>query len=148
MRMHRVRQAVSVSVRKKENRSKPVITAPKMLVAANSTASKITASSIVAIIAPRSTDIVVLKQQSILPAQHLKDVAARSITSRYTTAIPKTVHRNAGVTVIAAVILRKAVMIPITILIISAADVQVFLHEQSDVDILFTSVFIICILSR
>lgn len=146
--MHLVRQAVSVSVRKNANRSRPVKTAPKMLVAGNSTASNKTASSTVAIIAARRTAIIVLMQQGALPPQHLNDVAVRRIVLRYTTAIPKTVHKNAGVTVIAAVILRKAVMMPTTRLIISATVVQEFLHEQSDVDIVFTSVFIIWIFSR
>jgi hypothetical protein len=49
--------------------------------------------------------------------------------------MPKTVHKNAGVRVIAAVILRKAAMIPTAMLIMRAAVVQVLLHEQSDVDI-------------
>jgi hypothetical protein len=119
-----------------------------MLVAGNSTASNKTASSTVAIIAARRTAIIVLMQQGALPPQHLNDVAVRRTVPRYTTAIPKTVHKNAGVTVIAAVILRKAVMMPTTRLIISATVVQEFLHEQSDVDIVFTSVFIIWIFSR
>lgn len=134
-------------VRKNENRSNPVITAPGILVAANSTAKSTTESSTVPIIALRSTDRIVLIQQGAFPLQHLSDVDVRSTTARYTTAMPKTTHKKAGVTVIAAVILRNAVMIPTAMLIMSAAVVQVFLHEQSDIDILFTSAFIICVFS-
>jgi hypothetical protein len=134
--MHLARQAVSVSVRKNENKSNPVTIAPTMLVATNSTARRSTARNTVAIIAPRSTKIVVFRQQGLASLQQPTDADITSTTARYTTAIPKTVHKNAGVTVIAAVILRKAVTIPITILIISAMVVHVlFLHEQSLFDI-------------
>lgn len=147
--MHLVRQATSVSIRKNENRRSPVRTAPRILVAANSIAKSTTDSNIVAIIAPNRTVRIVLMQQGVIVPQHFRDTENRSRIPRYTTAIPKTVHKNAGVTVIAAVILRKAVIIPTTILIIRAAVVQVlFLHGQSDVDILFTSVFIIWTFSR
>jgi hypothetical protein len=86
-------------------------------------------------IAPSCIAIAVLMQQGVFAQQHLNVVEAKSITPRYTTAMPKTVHKNAGVRVIAAVILRKAAMIPTAMLIIRAAVVQVLLHEQSDVDI-------------
>ena len=86
-------------------------------------------------IAPSCIARAVFIQQGVFAQQHLNVVEAKSITLRYTTAMPKTVHKNAGVTVIAAVILRKAAMIPTAMLIMRAAVVQVLLHEQSDVDI-------------
>ena len=79
--MHLVRQAVSVRVRKKANRRSPVRTAPRRLVAANSTASSTTARSIVAMIAPSCIAIVVLMQQGVFE-QHFNVVEAKSITPR------------------------------------------------------------------
>ena len=133
--MHLARQAVSVSVRKNDSKRSPVITAPIMLVAANSIASNTTAKRIVASTALSRTESVVLTQQGKQLLQQLIDTVVSSIIARYTTAMPKTTHKNAGVTVIAAVILRKAVIMPIAMLTIRATVVQVFLHEQSLVDI-------------
>jgi hypothetical protein len=137
--MHLARQAVSVRVRKNDRSRSPVITAPIMLVAANSIASSIIAKKIVAIMAPRSTESVVLIQQGRQLLQQLIDTVVSSIMARYTTAMPKTTHKNAGVTVMAAVILRNAAIIPTAMLIIRATVVQVFLHEQSLFDIYITS---------
>ena len=133
--MHLTRQAVSVSVRKKESRRRPVIIAPRTLVAGNSTARRTIAKNIVAIIAPRSTVRIVFIQQVDLFSQQLTEAMVIRRTPRYTTAMPNTTHKNAGVTVMAAVILRKAAMIPTTMLIISATVVQVPLQVQSFVDI-------------
>ena len=133
--MHLARQAVSVRVRKNDSKRRPVITAPTTLVAANSTASSTTAKRIVARMAPKSTERVVFIQQGAQLSQQFMDTVARSTTPRYTTAMPNTVHKNAGVTVIAAVILRNAAIIPTAMLMIRATVVQVFLHEQSLFDI-------------
>lgn len=128
--------------RKNDSSNKPVSTAPRILVATNSIARRTTAKSTVAIIAPKITVIALLRQQGLCTSQHFVKDAVRSNTARYTTAMPKRVHKNAGVTVIAAVILRKAAMIPTAILTITAIVVHELLQEQSDVDIKFTSFFI------
>ena len=133
--MHLARQAVSVSVRKNDSRRSPVITAPIMLVATNSIARSIIAKNIVARIAPRSTESMVRIQQGRQLLQQLIDTVASSTMARYTTAMPKTTHKNAGVTVIAAVILRNAAIIPTAMLTIRATVVHVLLHEQSLLDI-------------
>ena len=133
--IHLTRQAVSVSTRKNESRRSPAKTAPRTLVAGNSIARSTTAKSMVAIIAPRSTEIILLIQQGDLFSQQLTDATVTRRMARYTTAMPKTTHKNAGVIVIAAVILRKAVMIPTAMLTIRAIVVQLFLQVQSLVDI-------------
>jgi hypothetical protein len=110
-----------------------------MLVATNSIARNTTDRSTVARILPRRTGSVLLRQQGAFRSQHLtKDDVTRT-TARYTTATPKSVHEKAGVIVMVAVILRKAVIIPIIRLIITATVVHTFLQEQSEFDIYFTS---------
>ena len=143
--MHLTRQAVSVRVRKNESKRSPVITAPIMLVATNSMARSTIAKKIVAIIAPNNTVRMFLIQQGDLLSQQFTDAIVIRRMARYTVAIPKTTHKKAGVTVIAAVILRKAAIMPTTMLTITATVVQVFLQEQSQFDIYFTSRFIICL---
>ena len=133
--MHLTRQAVSVSAKKNDRRSRPVITAPRMLVATNSTARSTIANSTVAIIAPRSTVIIFFIQQGLF-SQQLIDAAVMRTMARYTTAMPKTVHKNAGVTVMVAVILRKAAMMPTTMLIMRATVVQLPLQVQLLSDII------------
>ena len=133
--IHLTRQAVSVSIRKNDRRSRPVITAPRMLVATNSTARSTIANSTVAIIAPRSTVIIFFIQQGLF-SQQLIDAAVMRTIARYTTAMPKTVHKNAGVTVMAAVILRKAAMMPTTMLTMRAIVVQLPLQVQLLSDII------------
>ena len=106
-----------------------------MLVAANSIPRNTTDSSAVASILPRRIGKVLLRQQGVLISQHLTKDDESNSTARYTTATPRRTHKNAGVTVIAAVILRKAVMIPTIRLITTEAVVHIFLQEQSQVDI-------------
>ena len=82
--------------------------APMILVAANSIAKRMTANKIVPKI-PINTAFRVEQRQEVVLCVKL---AAISVTARYTTAIPKTTHKKGVVTVIAAVICRKAEMIP------------------------------------
>lgn len=56
--------------------------------------------------------------------------SAKSDTARKPTAIPKVVHKNAGVTVITAVIVRTVATTPIIMLAIIARAPQLFLQEQ------------------
>lgn len=110
--MHFTRQAVDVRSNDKKPSNAPVIIAPIMLVATNSIARSITDNKIVPNIPVRS----IVRSGHIhgaLVSEHLiKDVETR-ITARYTTAIPNATHKNAGVTVITAVMRRKAVTTPI-----------------------------------
>ena len=57
--------------------------------------------------------------------------------------MPKTTHKNAGVTVITAVMRRNAVIIPIIILVTIAINGQLILQLQLYIE-LFTSCYSIC----
>ncbi len=141
MKKQRTRQAVDVIIRKKKNKSPPVRIAPITLVATNSTASKTIERSTVPRM-PASNAVTMLHK----PSQHLlrKEPPETRATARYTTAIPRVTHKNAGVRVIAAVILRNAVIIPIIRLATTAKPTQPKPQLLQDVDILFTSTIILC----
>lgn len=65
-------------------------------------------------------------------------------SARYTTAIPNTTHKNAGVTVITAEKVRNAVIIPMIMLATTAIPVQSILHPQFEFDIIFHLRYTIC----
>ena len=119
---------MSVSVNEKNRINAPVIIAPIMLVATNSIARSITDVRIVPSMLIRSPLSVAHLQllSKFLPVK----VDTKSVTARYTTAIPKTTHKNAGVTVIAAVIVRNAVIIPSMMLAAVDNNKQLFLQLQ------------------
>ena len=125
-RIHLIRQVVVTIIRVKKARRRPTITAPKMLVAANVIPRRITAVSIVPKI-PAKRKFNILHTQSLKPRPLAKE-DARRVTARYTTAIPKSTHKKAGVTVIAAVIFKRAATIPIITLTITAKRVQLNLQ--------------------
>ena len=134
LKRHLTRQAVDVTIRKKKNKRVPVRTAPSMLVATNSIA-RSTIERIIVPIIPERIVVIILQRFS----QHsLRERApATRITARYTTAVPRSTHKNAGVRVIAAVILKNAVMTPRTRLTAIAITVQSPLQGLHDVDIIF-----------
>lgn len=107
---HFTRQTVDVIRSEKKKRRTPTIIAPKTLVAGNVIANNIIERSIVPNIPARTND----KGVSIQPhnLRHLKLADTIRFTARYTTAIPKRTHKNAGVTVITAVIVSKVAIIP------------------------------------
>ena len=82
----------------KKNNNSPDIIAPAMLVAANVIPRRITAVKTV----PRipASRVYKPRQQTFLSGHAVIDV--KRTTPRYTTAIPKRTHKNAGVTVITA----------------------------------------------
>lgn len=131
--MHFVRQAVVVKVRVKNNKSIPDMIAPKILVAANSTPKSITEASAVPRI-PVSNVGRILHTQLRTPKRR-RSVEAISVTARYTTEIPSVTHKNAGVMVMVAVKVRKAVITPMIILAIIARPVHSVLQEQDKFDI-------------
>lgn len=130
-----------MTVRKKKNRSAPVRIAPIILVAANSMASRTMESNTVPRI-PASSALTILHKLSQHPRR--KRAAETRIMARYTTAIPRSTHKNAVVRVIAAVILRKAAIIPIIRLVTTAITVQPGLQLLHDVDKKITSHIILC----
>lgn len=141
--MHFTRQAVEVIVNEKKVKSAPVIIAPIMLVATNSIAKRITASKIVPSMPVRITDKIG-HMQLRLPL--FLTVTAIRITARYTTAIPKTTHKNGAVTVITALKRRNAVIIPIIILAIIANPAQFVLQSQLILNIFITPTNNICLI--
>ena len=96
-----------------------------MLVAAKVMPSKITDVKTV----PKIPVKKVLKT-SQQPGLELK-AEAKSVIPRYTTEIPSNTHKNAGVTVITAVYLKTAVMMPIIMLIKTEIPVQLIVQSQS-----------------
>ena len=135
--MHLTRQAVDVIISEKNNSSKPVIIAPAILVAANVIPRRITAVNIVPRI-PRSKRGSIMHTHPLTPVDLISG-AEISETRRYTTAIPNNTHRNAGVTVITAVIRSTVVITPMITLAITARAVQLFLQPQLQLVIKFTS---------
>ena len=105
-----------------------------MLVATNSIARRTTESNIVPRI-PASNAVTILHRFSQHPLR--KSADETRVTARYATATPKTTHKNAGVRVITAVILKNAVIIPIIRLATIAITVQLVLQLLHVVDINF-----------
>ena len=107
-------QAVAEMIRVKKRRSRPVIIAPIILVAAKVIASKITAVKIVPKIPVKK--IGRTEQIHSLVEEERESAAEIRATPKYKTAIPNSTHKNAGVTVMVAVIAKTVVTTPITTL--------------------------------
>ena len=120
----------------KKRRRSPVIVAPSMLVTGNVIARRITDVSTV----PRMPVSNAASEEHIHPSV-LRQLSAETISviERYTTAIPKSTHRKAGVTVMVPVIVSKAVVMPIMTLAITARRVQVHLQKHAELFIDITS---------
>ncbi len=103
-----------------------MIIVPIMLVAANSIPRRITDVRTVPNIPVIRTGRM-LHTQPRMPAPRIAG-AAKSVTARYTTATPSNAHKKVGVTVITAVKLSIAVIIPIIILAAIARPVQSLLQ--------------------
>ena len=134
LKKQRTRQAVDVTARKKKNKRAPARIAPITLVATNWIASKTMERSTVPKI-PVSSAVIMEHN----PSQHSfpKIAPAKRITARYTTAIPSNTHKKAGVRVMVAVILKNAVIMPMTRLANTAKTVRLVLQHPQDVDIKF-----------
>ena len=131
-----------MKMRDKKARSRPEIIAPVKLVAANVIPNRIIAIRMVPRMpASKTGSIEQVQLRAFLP------LVKRSI-ARYTTAIPKTTHKNAGVIVIAAVIVRNAVIIPIIRLDTIAIPVQLLLQLQPKFDILSPPTVSICLKNK
>ena len=130
---HFIRQAVEVTVNEKNRRSAPVMIAPITLVAANSIPKRTVENRTVPRI-PLKRDVNTCPEHPLI--LWVSDAEIR-IVARYATAMPKTTHKNAGVTVMTAVILRKAVIMPIIMLETIAVAIQLYLFSQPNNDIHF-----------
>ena len=116
---HFVMQAVDVTMSVKKPNKAPVIKAPKKLVAANVIPKSITDVKIV----PKSPVKRAGTDERAQPRTfELRTSTGESI--RYTTAMPKSTHKNAGVTAIVAINAKAVVMTPITILATIATNGQ------------------------
>jgi hypothetical protein len=122
--LHFIRQVAVVIIREKKNNKAPEIIAPIILVAAKVMPSKMMEVKTV----PRMPVKKVLRksQQCPLPITEVNNVIPRNPM-----AIPSNTHKNAGVTVITAVYLKTAVMMPIIMLIKTEIPVQLIVQSQS-----------------
>ena len=98
---HLIRQAVEVIISEKEKKRIPTIIAPITLVAANPTAKRITAETIVPRM-PRSRPDV--ETQALLQETPWDKAADINVTARYRTAMPKETIEKIAVRVITPVI--------------------------------------------
>ena len=122
---HFERQATEVNVSEKNVSNAPVIMAPITLVATNSIAKSTTEVKTVPRIPVSKTGKIEQIQPRVPPLRTTADMI--DVIARYTIAMPKTTHKNAGVTVITAVKRSTAAMIPIMILATTALNKQLFL---------------------
>ncbi len=97
---------------------------------------------------PRSTNakikVPTIPEVTNPSARHAQDAfvllpETRSNTARYTTLIPKATHKNAGVRVITALIVKIAAKTPQIMLIAMLRPIQVVLQPQFEPVIFFTS---------
>ena len=142
---HLIRHAVDIIKREKKKRRAPVINAPIILVAAKVIPKRIIAPRIVPKIPASNNERGVRRQRQVFLQPNL--LLAKSTTPRYTTAIPSSTHKNAGVTVIVAVIVSNVVIIPIITLAPMASNEQLIPQQLLQLhfvfDIFFTSRIII-----
>ena len=121
-------QAIVVIIREKKKISSPVMTAPTMLVAGNVTARRITDVSIVPSIPVRRNPL--FSQIHLLAVSQAARTVAKNVIARYTMAMPNTVQRNAGVTVIMPVMRSRAATMPRMMLAPRLRAVQEILQQQ------------------
>ena len=121
------RQAVAVMISEKKNKSTPVRIAPTILVATNGIANKTTENSTVPTI-PLSKEFTVFAVQDAAVASVSNAFTSR--IAKYATATPNVTHKNAGVTVMTAMMRKKAATTPIIRLTTTAMLVHVFLQPQ------------------
>jgi len=139
--LHFIKQAVVVSVRDRKNSNTPAMMAPKILVAAKPTPSRMTAESAVPKM-PVRTAVAVLQMQALLDS--VPDEA--NSTARYTTAMPRATHKNAGVIVMVAVKVRAAAIMPIMKLAMAASVTQLHVQLQEFLPIISppASIYEVC----
>lgn len=114
-------------ISEKKNKSVPVKIAPTILVATNGIANSTIENSAVPTM-PLSSAFIVLAVQDAVLAPANKAFASK--IAKYTTATPKVTHKNAGVTVITAMMRKKAATTPIIRLATTAMLVHAFLQPQ------------------
>jgi len=126
--MHLTMQVTEVMSKVKNPSNAPAKIAPITLVAANSIAKRINDRRMVPQI-PIISVVNAVHTHLLVPLL-LNSVPAIAVIPRYTTAMPKTTHKNAGVSVIIVLKLRNAVIMPMIILATTANTVQLGLQLQ------------------
>ena len=134
LKKHFTRQPVDVTARKKKNKSAPVRIAPITLAIANSRFRKTIDNKIVPT-TPESSAVIIPHKPSQHPSR--KRVPEIRVTASNATEIARSAHKNIGAKVMVPVILRNAVIIPMTRLTITATNVHPGLKHLHDVDIEF-----------
>ncbi len=119
--MHLIKQAEAVNINANEPTSTPIIMALRTLVAANVIAKSITAVRMVSSM-PASISGIESQEQPFLKERIPTEVTSN--IARYTTAIPNATHKNAVETVIIAVKLKIAAVMPTITLAAIANKVQ------------------------
>lgn len=128
---HLIRHTVSANIKEKNPINAPEIIVPIMLVVAKVIPKRIKEVNTAPKIAVNKTERTGQMQLFAVTLENLADVI--KIIARYTTATPKTTHKNAGVKVITAVVVRTAPIAPKIILTITATTEQLDLQEQKDI---------------
>ncbi len=124
---HLTRHATSDTTSEKNASNSPVMIAPITLVAANVTPKRTIDISIAPRIAIKRIGRI-LHTQPVIPALRIATLVT-SVIARYTTAIPKTTHKKAGVTAITALKVKKAVIMPMIMLATIATPTQLHLEQ-------------------
>lgn len=135
--MHLIRHATVVKTSAKKKSNNPVNIAPKTLVAAKVTANNINARSTV----PKTaiSKALIIGHKARQGSVQLTNELETSATAKNPTAIPKTTHKNAGVTVIIAANVKNAAITPTIALQTTAAVRQLKRLLQQHIDIFLTS---------
>jgi len=124
--MHLIRHIAEVIKSEKKRIKVPVIIAPTILVAANSIPRSITEVRTVPNMPAEKT--LNAGQRQLWNPLPVKKPEVRIAIAWYPTAIPNSTHKKAGVTVITAVIVRNAAIIPSIILAATDNNKQLFLQ--------------------
>ncbi len=138
---HFIRHAVEARSRAKKKIKAPTKMAPKMLAAGNVMAKSTTASKIVPSAPVKSAGSTMQRHALSLEPP---TAPVKSTTGRYTTAMPKSTHKKAGVTATTAVKVKNAATMPKMILATAENAIQFSLQLQPKNVIKFTSRANIC----
>ena len=136
MQQRETKQAVAVTISERNKTNRPTKIAPIMLVAAKVTANRITEVSAVPNIPVKTAVNAPLTQRQEVFA--LQQPVVANNTAKYPMAMPNATQRKAGVTVITAVICKKAAITPIIALAITERVTQLTLFSQQKIPIFFT----------
>lgn len=128
---HLIRHTVSANIKEKKPINAPEIIVPIILVVAKVIPKRIKDVNTAPNIAVNKTESTGHIQLFTEMFENRADVIR--IIARYTVATPRTTHKNAGVRVITAVVVRTAPIAPKIILTMTATTEQLYLQEHKDI---------------